>query len=224
MLYTGKGDKGTTKLFDSPSGVRVSKSDIVFDALGTVDELNSFLGLCKVKAVSSETLRIVPIEARTKEINLEKIVHNVQNNLFIIQAELAGAGKSIEQKSIVEIEKIINDIETVLPPITTFFVSGGTELAALFDTARAISRRAERLVIKVSDDFPKNRVAHDSAESLRAVSDEARSVIEARPNTEINRTIQLETLQYLNRLSSLLYACARYANHVAGVGDSAPTY
>ncbi len=188
MLYTGKGDKGTTKLFDSPSGVRVSKSDILFDALGTVDELNSFLGLCKVKsqfAVISEQF-----------IDLVSIIHNVQNNLFIIQAQLAGAGKSIEQKSIEEIEKIINDIETSLPPITTFFVSGGTELAALFDTARAISRRAERVVIKVSE----------------------------QNSTEISRTIQPETLQYLNRLSSLLYACARYANHVSGVGDNAPTY
>ncbi len=198
MLYTGKGDKGTTKLFDSPSGVRVSKSDILFDALGTVDELNSFLGLCKIKGKvdSAESLRAVSIEVRTSEIDLEKIVHNVQNNLFIIQAELAGAGKSIEEKSVTEIEKIINDIETALPPITTFFVSGGTECAALFDTARAISRRAERLLIKVSE----------------------------QGNKEINRTIQPETLQYLNRLSSLLYACARYANHVSGVGDSAPTY
>jgi len=184
MLYTGKGDKGTTKLFDSPSGVRVSKSDILFDALGTVDELNSFLGLCKVKSqftVNSEQFT-----------DLVSIVHNVQNNLFIIQAELAGAGKSIEQKSVTEIEKIINDIETALPPITTFFVSGGTELAALFDTARAISRRAERLVIRCAE--------------------------------EKKRVLGSETLQYLNRLSSLLYACARYANHVAGVGDSAPTY
>ncbi len=219
MLYTGKGDKGTTKLFDSPAGARVSKSDIIFDALGTVDELNSFLGMCKVRAHtvgdfpknrvahdSAESLRAVSDEARSviearrkvqsQPIDLVSIVHNVQNNLFIIQAELAGAGKSIEEKSIEEIEKIINDIETSLPPITTFFVSGGTELAALFDTARAISRRAERLVIKVSE----------------------------QNSTEISRTIQPETLQYLNRLSSLLYACARYANHVSGVGDSAPTY
>ncbi len=194
MLYTGKGDKGTTKLFDSPSGVRVSKSDIIFDALGTVDELNSFLGLCKVQ--SQFIVYSGQFTDNQNKINLLEIVNRVQNNLFIIQAELAGAGKSIEEKSVEEIEKIINDIETSLPPITTFFVSGGTELAALFDTARAISRRAERLVIKVSE----------------------------QDNTEINRTIQPETLQYLNRLSSLLYACARYANHVSGVGDSAPTY
>ncbi len=205
MLYTGKGDKGTTKLFDSPSGVRVSKSDILFDALGTVDELNSFVGLCKVRAQDvgdfpKNRVARLSIEARRKvksqSIDLVSIVNKVQNNLFIIQAELAGASKSIEQKNITEIERIINEIETVLPPITTFFVSGGTELAALFDTARAISRRAERLVIKVSE----------------------------QNDAVVNRIIRPETLQYLNRLSSLLYACARYSNHIAGVGDSAPTY
>ncbi|MGI9118242.1 MAG: cob(I)yrinic acid a,c-diamide adenosyltransferase [Minisyncoccia bacterium] len=208
MLYTGKGDKGTTKLFDSPSGVRVSKSDILFDALGTVDELNSFLGLCKIK--SQGLLGDIKLEIELNKINLPKIVHDVQNNLFVIQAELAGAGKSIEQKNIEEIETVINNIESELPPITTFFVSGGTECAALFDTARAVSRRAERLVIKVADDFTKNSIAQLSTET--------------RHNSEIKRTIQPETLQYLNRLSSLLYACARYVNHISDVSDVPPVY
>ena len=49
MFYTGKGDKGTTKLFKTNLGERLSKSSDVFEALGTLDELNSFLGFCKVK-------------------------------------------------------------------------------------------------------------------------------------------------------------------------------
>ena len=49
MLYTGKGDKGTTKLFNTPSGERISKGDVIFEALGTVDELNAHIGLLKVK-------------------------------------------------------------------------------------------------------------------------------------------------------------------------------
>ena len=49
MLYTGKGDKGTTKLFKTPKGERISKSSAIFEALGSLDQINSFLGLCKVK-------------------------------------------------------------------------------------------------------------------------------------------------------------------------------
>jgi cob(I)alamin adenosyltransferase len=76
----------------------------------------------------------------------------VQKNLFIIQAELAGASMSIDEEKLKEIEAIIDSIEKEIPPIKTFFISGGTELAALFDVARTISRRAERRVIAVADE------------------------------------------------------------------------
>jgi cob(I)alamin adenosyltransferase len=99
---------------------------------------------------------------------------------------------SIDEEKIIEIEKIIDSIEKELPPIKTFFISGGTELAALFDIARTISRRAERRVV--------------------AVADEGKIEIKA------------STKSYLNRLSSLLYAFARLANHKAGIKEQSPDY
>ena len=142
MLYTRKGDKGTTTVFGCDQ--RTSKSSVIAEALGALDEINSFLGLCKTqeKAVSF----------KLSAISFSEIVHQVQQNLFIIQAEIAGAQKSTEESKVKEIEKIIDEIEKELPPIKTFFISGGTELSTLFDTARAIARRAERRVVEVSEE------------------------------------------------------------------------
>ncbi|MEK7089111.1 MAG: cob(I)yrinic acid a,c-diamide adenosyltransferase [Patescibacteria group bacterium] len=142
MLYTRKGDNGTTKTFGCDQ--RISKSSIIAEALGSLDEINSFLGLCKVKA-KKEKLSLGKIE-------VSQIVHDIQKNLFIIQAELAGASMSIDEEKVKEVEAIINSIEKELPPIKTFFISGGTELASIFDIARTISRRAERRVVAVSDE------------------------------------------------------------------------
>lgn len=139
MLYTRKGDSGTTKAFDTKPGERISKSSFRTEALGTLDEINSFLGLVKVKA---EQTRF-----RIGEHSLADVVHLLQKNLFITQAELAGAPKTIEEKKVRAVEALIHAIEKELPPITTFFISGGSELGALFDAARTISRRAERRVI-----------------------------------------------------------------------------
>lgn len=140
MLYTRKGDKGTTKVFDTKSGTRISKSSCQTESLGTLDELNSFLGLVKIKSEK--------VDWSVCDISLEKIVFWVQNNLFIIQAQIAGADKNIEENKIIEMENWIDSIEKELPPITTFFISGGTELASLLDISRTMTRKAERRVIK----------------------------------------------------------------------------
>lgn len=136
MLYTGKGDDGTTSSFGSKT--RFSKNSSITEALGTLDEINSFLGLIKIHGH-------VGLELGT-------LIGSVQNNLFIAQAETAGADKHIAQDSVTELEQIINDIEVTLPPVKTFFVSGGTELGALFDVARTVARRAERRMVAVHDE------------------------------------------------------------------------
>ena len=163
---------------------RISKSSAITEALGALDETNSFLGLCKVnkKAVSF----------KLSVISFSEIIHHVQQNLFIIQAEIAGSKKTIEKHKIKEIEKIIDAIEKTLPLIKTFFISGGTELAALFDVARTIARRAERRVVEV--------------------------------NEEGKVKIGVNSLSYLNRLSSLLYALARLTNHKSGITEQIPDY
>src|SRR3989338_11289824 len=83
MLYTKKGDDGTTKTFGCDQ--RISKSSNIAEALGSLDEINSFLVLCKVQAVH--------LGYKLGETSLAEIIHNIQKNLFIIQAELAGAPK-----------------------------------------------------------------------------------------------------------------------------------
>lgn len=164
---------------------RMSKSSAVAEALGSLDEINSFLGLVKVELSGGIGKK------ESKNISPE-IVHAIQENLFIIQAEVAGFPKSLPKEKVTEAEKLIDDIEKQLPPIKTFFISGGTKLAALFDVSRTIARRAERRVVEVSE--------------------------------EGKVKVSKETLAYLNRLSSLLYAFARLSAYKSGIKEQAPSY
>src|ERR1017187_151305 len=98
MLYTRKGDAGTTKDFKSKDGERKSKSSCQTEALGALDELNSFLGLVKVKSAS--------ITWKVKGKSPTDIIHWVQNCLFSIQAETAGADKKIGREKVSEMESL----------------------------------------------------------------------------------------------------------------------
>jgi cob(I)alamin adenosyltransferase len=188
MLYTRKGDGGTTKLFNCPQGVRLSKSQIIFEALGTVDELNCAIGFARSLALKSGDTLIVSLETKSYAMILERL----QNMLFVIQAELGGSETSTKKESVDFEEQIVASVEEVLPPITTFIVPGGTEVGAYLDVCRTIARRAERIVIKAHEDdsYP----------------------------------VSAETLMFLNRLSSVLYALARWANHQRGVEEKSPSY
>ena len=84
-----------------------------------------------------------------EKMRIMDVVESVQQNLFTIQAELAGADKKLTQAKIDTLESVTDSIEKQLPPITSFLVSGGTETGALFDVARTIARRAERRIITV---------------------------------------------------------------------------
>ena len=141
-LFTGKGDDGTTKTYGCDQ--RMSKSSIVAEALGSLDEINSFLGLCKT---ASEKRGFVIANKR-----FEAIVHSLQQTLFMVQAQVAGFPMDVPEDKSKELEAIIEVCEKEMPPIKTFFISGGTELAAKFDVARTIARRAERRVVAVSEE------------------------------------------------------------------------
>jgi cob(I)alamin adenosyltransferase len=184
MLYTRKGDNGTTKTFGCDQ--RISKSSAVAEALGALDEANSFLGLARAKAKKTS------FKVRNKKINFSDLVLDMQQNLFIVQAEIAGATLSITKDKIEKIENIVDEIEKVLPPIKSFFLSGATETSATFDFARTLVRRAERRVVEVKE--------------------EGEAVVSG------------ETLSYLNRLSSLLYALARISNKIKGAKETKPNY
>ncbi len=141
-LFTGKGDGGTTKLFDTPSGVRVSKSSPIFECLGQLDELNTLVGWCKAGC---------PDDFFADSVSVKEILHDIQNHLFTIQAEAAGAQKTVPQESTEKVSARINTIEKELPEINTFLVPGGCELSARLDVARAVSRRAERRLITLNE-------------------------------------------------------------------------
>jgi len=181
-LYTGKGDHGTTKMFGCDQQ-RISKSSELPEALGALDEINAFLGFAKMRAQHS-----IPKSSYRTDL----VLHGVQEKLFIVQAEVAGAEKHLTQADVAEVETLIADIEKEIPPITSFSIAGGTELSALLDVSRTIARRAERRII---------------------------AVVEAGV-----REVAPETKAYMNRLSSLLFALARLANHLAGVAEENPRY
>jgi len=171
MLYTKKGDAGKTNVFGCDQ--KISKSSAITEALGCLDEINSYLGVikCKVKSLSAQAgYKVVGNEP-------QKIINRIQNDLFIIQAQVAGADKKIKKDEVKYIEEIIFDIEKELPEIKSFLISGTNEISANFDFARALARRAERRVVAVGDEG----------------------------KVEINS----QTLVFMNRLSSLLYAFAR---------------
>ncbi|MFA5998315.1 MAG: cob(I)yrinic acid a,c-diamide adenosyltransferase [Candidatus Paceibacterota bacterium] len=176
-LYTGKGDGGTTTTFGC-NQQRISKSSELPEALGSLDELNAFLGFVKMRSVS--------------EPRIASVLRDIQESLFIIQAQTAGADKKLEEGSAEKIGEMVNVIEKEIPPIKGFSIAGGTELSALLDVARTLSRRAERRVVAVQE--------------MKL------------------RELPSGTMAYMNRLSSLLFALARLANHLAGVKEENPRY
>lgn len=176
-LFTGKGDGGTTTAFGC-NQQRISKSSELPEALGSLDELNAFLGFVKMRS--------------TGEPRIQSAVYEAQQTLFIVQAEVAGADKRVGEERVKAIEEIVNGIEKEMAPLKGFSIAGGTELSALLDVARTLARRAERRVIAIHE-------------------------------LQI-RELSAETRAYLNRLSSLLFALARLANHLAGVAEETPKY
>lgn len=188
MLYTGKGDGGSTKLFDTEKGVRVSKSDFVFEVLGTLDELNSSIGYAKVLSVKAKD----SLSLDGKHSTYGQILENFQQHLFCIQAEVGGSPLSATHEHVLYLEAVVREVEADLPPITTFIVPGGGESGAYLDVCRTVTRRTERLVVALREHH------------ARAISN--------------------ESITYLNRLSSALYALARYANYKQGFHENTPQY
>lgn len=132
----------------------MTKASPVFECLGMLDELNSLVGWCKAGCDG---------EFEVQERKLTLVLHDVQNHLFTLQAEVAGAEKSIPLSSVEALGVFINRVEAEMPPIKSFLVPGATELSARLDIARAVSRRAERRLVAL----------HESGE--RTVSDSSRA-------------------------------------------------
>jgi cob(I)alamin adenosyltransferase len=142
-IYTRTGDSGETSLF---GGGRVAKDDPRIEAYGTIDELNSFLGLARSSWPSS------PIDAQ---------LQNVQSDLFDIGAFLASPNTdrfgSVKAERIEELERAIDALEADLQPLTSFIVPGGSAAAAQLHVARTVCRRGERKVTALNDSSPEMR-------------------------------------------------------------------
>ncbi len=130
-VYTRTGDSGMTSIV---GGQRLPKSDPRIDAYGTIDELNSWLGLL----IASPQC---PPESRALMIDL-------QSRLFDIGGHLAGVpSPGITPENIAALEADIDRMTALLPPITQFILPGGTIPAAQANIARTVCRRAERLMV-----------------------------------------------------------------------------
>lgn len=132
-IYTKTGDRGQTSLF---SGDRVSKSSQLVNAYGTVDELNSVLGIVR--------------SLHKRPDQLAEILYQLQNELFDLGADLA-SGLAIAQRisdlHVHKLEEYIDDLTSGLPELTGFILPGGHPVAAQLHLARTVCRRAERLAV-----------------------------------------------------------------------------
>lgn len=145
-IYTKTGDKGETALY---GGARVSKASARVEAYGTIDELNSFIGVAKAQ-ISDEKLIA----------QLKKI----QFNLFTLGSEVAtpadklslANGNSrltltISEQDISELEEAMDDMEKTLEPLKYFILPGGGRSATAFHVARTVCRRAERALVFLNE-------------------------------------------------------------------------
>ena len=129
-LYTRTGDDGTSGLSD---GARLPKNHARMNAMGTVDELNSFIGLLICKLENNE---------------LTEFFTAIQHDLFNIGGEISMPGHSfISQDKIDHLENKIDKMNESVSPLKDFILPGGSEAASICHIARATARRAERDVV-----------------------------------------------------------------------------
>ena len=142
-IYTKTGDKGETSLV---GGTRVSKTHIRLDAYGTVDELNSFIGLLVCDITEKE---------------LKDFLLFTQNKLFVVGSYLATETETINPKAasiitdsdIEALERMMDKLDAQLPKLNRFILPGGSEASARAHICRTICRRAERKTYIVANEF-----------------------------------------------------------------------
>jgi cob(I)alamin adenosyltransferase len=179
-ITTKKGDKGFTSLL---GGSRVPKYHLRPETYGTLDELNSFVGMAR---------------AFSKDRMVKEILLTIQNHFFMIGSDLALSGKDrsllkreITQEEVDWLTRLSTDFEASLKPEPRFILYGETKSSSVLDVARAVSRRAERMIARMKSEKMLNN---------------------------------LKILEYLNRLSDVLYLLARYEEKKAGVKPKHPSY
>lgn len=163
-IYTRTGDDGTTSLF---SGQRVKKNEPFIEAVGTLDELNSFIGFA-LSLMSAEQ-ELDPVK---KQLNV------IQHALFDLGAHVATPLLESSQEKIKktrfdavsteELEHWIDAYDAKLPPLRTFILPGGDPAGSAIHLARSICRRAERLLIEL---YERKEIAKEALTYLNRLSD-----------------------------------------------------
>ncbi len=140
-IYTKTGDKGSTSLI---GGVKISKSHLRIETYGTIDELNSHIGLCKDLITNANTL---------------KVLQEIQDRLFTIGATLACdpdrqtkmSLPDLRESDITFLEREIDSMEAILNPMTSFILPGGHVTISQLHIARCVCRRAERSCVRLAE-------------------------------------------------------------------------
>ncbi len=141
-IYTKTGDNGETGLF---GGERVSKDSLRIEAYGTIDELNSFLGLTITEVCDK---------------SVKELLISIQNKLFVLGSDLATPINEktsklsitrVPKKFYKDLEKSIDKFENKLEPLRNFILPGGTKSAAMLHICRTVARRAERRVVALNN-------------------------------------------------------------------------
>ena len=138
-IYTKTGDKGQTSLV---GGTRVSKTELRIEAYGTVDELNSYVGLVRDQEVNSDR---------------KELLKEIQDRLFTIGSILASEPEQtkkripdLHESDIERLEKAMDDMDTNLEPMRFFILPGGHQSISFGHVARTVCRRAERIVLRLA--------------------------------------------------------------------------
>lgn len=147
-IYTKTGDSGKTSLL---SGSRVSKSHIRINSYGTIDELNSHIGLLRDQAVNDKR---------------KDLMIDIQDKLFTIGSLLASDPAKpipeylpqLQKEHIIRLENAIDEMEVTLPPMKNFVLPGGHQSISFCHIARCVCRRAERLVIELQEQESVNEI------------------------------------------------------------------
>src|SRR5262249_47853970 len=147
-IYTRTGDDGTTALF---AGGRTTKDSARLHAYGTIDELNSLLGVALAQGTSAE---------------LAPMLRAIQNELFMVGSDLSTPLDAkaawivrVEPEQVTRLETEIDHMEEHLPPLKNFILPGGTPNAATLHLARTVCRRAERWIVTIAHEDRINEVA-----------------------------------------------------------------
>lgn len=154
-IYTKKGDRGTTTLFDPclTQNKRVRKNHPRLRTIGAIDELNSYLGV--IIAVSEDQ-------------SLTEFLKEIQRNLFTINSILAGAKLSFTKNKTIQLEKKIDEIDDFIPPLKNFILPGGSQTSSHLQYARTICRRAERHLVSLDQ---KEKLSPELLKYINRLSD-----------------------------------------------------